>query len=152
MERLTQVENTWQGGSLRGNAWVSILPEFRQSSPSDISSLELDICVWMRVERSKLKTGKSDWHLPCNRSHGTIWNYLWGEHSKKTGKKYFIEERGWRVSKVVRSAGELEGRQANGMLSKSTQGNVSRREHVSELKAVFNFGKARDSLFGPFPW
>lgn len=51
--------------------------------------------------------------------------------------------------KLGRSAGELEGKQANGMMPKSMQGNVSRRQHVSGLKAVFHFVEAWDAIFFP---
>lgn len=44
-----------------------------------------------------------------------------------------------------RSAGKLEGNQENGVLPKSMQGNISRRECVSGSKAVFNFGRAWNS-------
>lgn len=41
--------------------------------------------------------------------------------------------------RLCRSAGKLEGNQENGVLPKSAKRNVSRRECVSGLKAVFNF-------------
>lgn len=85
--------------------------------------------------------------MPCNRSHGRIWNYLGGEHSEKIGKKR--ERMTGQQRKLGRSAGELEGKQANGMMPKSMQGNVSRRQHVSGLKAVFHFVEAWDAIFFP---
>lgn len=124
-------------GLLHGFCWRSL---------SNVSSSELDLHVWMIQERSKLKTGESDWHL-----HWLWWKswlnmqLLRERENKRALKNPFIKDRRWRTRhpwRWRRSAGKLEGNHEKGGLPKSMQGNVSRRECVSGLKAVFNFGKA----------